>query len=305
VYTWINREEIISPCLPPLHYTVGTIDPEFQLSSEKFTSLVLQSEHLWENALGKDVFQYDPNASFTINLLYDERQSKTNQSIQLEKEIDSKKETYDQMTEKLDANTKTYETLTSQYTTLTREYEKEVAEYNKEVASWNRAGGAPEKEYDILQKKLKTLEDKRTKINSLIHQINTLADTSKNIVATINNTADHINATVKTHNNLFEDGEEFNKGICNRNQIDIYQFITQQDLLLTLVHEMGHSLFITEHTRDPQSIMYYLMKDQPTDSITLTKQDIDIANQSCRFDIQTPGEVFYFFLSQILNTASV
>jgi uncharacterized protein Yka (UPF0111/DUF47 family) len=209
------------------------------------------------------------------------------------------------MTEKLNANTKTYETLTSQYTALTKEYEKEVAEYNKEVASWNRVGGAPEKEYDTLQKKSKTLEDKRTKINSIINQINALADTSKNIVATINNTADHINATVKTHNNLFEDGEEFNKGIFNRNRIDIYQFITQQDLLLTLVHEMGHSLFIDEHTQDPQSVMYYLMKDQPTNPVTLTEQDINIANQSCRFDIRTPGEIFHFFLSQILNTAGV
>ncbi len=287
VFAFLHREELVSPCLPPLHYSIGTVDPQFQISREKFTSIVFQAEQMWETALEKDVFQYDPSAPFTVNLLYDERQSKTNKSIQLEKEIDSKKETYDQLTEKLDADTKTYEALMTEYNILSKKYEADATAYNTTVASWNKKGGAPPKEYKQLQEDLKTIEEEQSKLNTLISQINALAKSSEYLVSTINNTADNINSTVDIHNNLFEQGEEFNKGIFNRDRIDIYQFISPEDLLLTLTHEMGHSLYITEHTQDPKSIMYYLMQEQPTDPVALTQQDIDAAVHTCRFDIRT------------------
>lgn len=287
VFAFLHREELISPCLPPLRYSIGTVDPQFELSREKFTSTVFQAEKIWENALKKDVFQYDPNATFTVNLLYDERQSKTNKSLQLEKEIDSGKETYDQMKSKLETDTKTYESLISQYNILLKQYEADVAEYNATVASWNKKGGAPKKEYEQLQEDLESIEAEQSKLNTLISQINALAKSSEQLVTTLNSTADNINSTVDAHNTLFDNGEEFNKGIFNKDQIDIYQFVNQEDLLLTLVHEMGHSLHITEHTQDSKSIMYYLMQEQPTDSIALTQQDIDAAIYACRFDVRT------------------
>lgn len=298
-YTWVNREEIISPCLPPLHYRVGEVDTRFNISKEKFTELVSQSKRLWEDALGKNVFVYDSQATFTINLFFDERQSKTNQSIQLEKEINAKKETYDTINEKLNATSQTYETLTHQYTIKMKVYEKELDTYNEEVARWNKIGSISKEDSDNLKKKAKNLENQRSEINALVHQINALAGTSKETATSLNALAETINTHIETHNTLFEDGEEeFNKGLFERDTINLYQFITQEDLLMTLLHEMGHALFITEHTTDPQSIMYYLLKDQPTQPITLTKQDIDSANQSCRFTLQTPMEILRFLLLQ-------
>lgn len=296
-YTWINREELISPCLPPLRYAVETVDPRFQLSKKDFTALITQSEYLWEKALGKNIFQYDPQASFTINLVYDERQSKTNQGLQLEQEIDSKKETYEQLTEKLNTDTETYKKLLAQYNALFKSYEESSKKYQKDLLHWNSSDRTSEKEHDALQKSFEKLEQQRLDINTLSEHINSISQSSEHLISNINSTAKKINDNVDMHNNLFGENPEFDKGVFVMNAINIYQFTNREDLLITLAHEMGHSIHIREHTEDPKSIMHYLMKDQPTNPVTLTPQDINSANHACRFDIHTPKDFLKLFLS--------
>lgn len=297
-YAWSHREEIVSPCLPPLHYTVGTVDPQFGITREEFVVLVDKATSAWEKALGKDLFVSDPDAPLTVNLVYDERQSKTQEGTRLEKEIASQKTSYDDLTKKLDTTKQSYNQLSAQHAELLKRYQEDLARYQEKVSAWNEKGGAPKDVYDALEKERASLEEERSTINTLVGKINALAGASQKIANTANAAADTINEKVARHNTLFEDASVFDKGRFNGKNITVYQFTSSGDLLLALVHEFGHALNI-EHTQDPRSVMYYLLQSQPTDPVTLTQDDLSAAKTACRFDIQTPQDYFRFFISSL------
>lgn len=299
LYAITYRKEIISPCLPPLSYSIGTVDPRFGISKEDFLFIVKQSERLWEEKLNENVFVFDPKASFTIQLVYDERQSKTQKGTRLESEIKAEKESYEKINKTLDTSSETYETLLAEYTKLSKEYEKELKEYNDAVVFWNEQGGAPEKEYEKLQKERDALEKKRNEINNLANKVNAAAKNSNAIASNLNETAKTINNKIDEHNTLFENDPEFEKGIYERTNITIYQYTNRDDLLLTLTHEMGHALHIGYHLENPQSIMFPYIQDQSRNPITLTSEDITTAKHACRFDIDTPQEYKKLFLESL------
>lgn len=64
-------------CPTPIHYHLGEIDKRFDLDQETAKSAATRAEQLWENAIGKDLFDYDESASFAINFIYDERQQRS------------------------------------------------------------------------------------------------------------------------------------------------------------------------------------------------------------------------------------
>src|SRR5574338_537190 len=67
--------ETHKPCESPLFYTIGTIDKEHGLSKEDFINLLKKAEGVWEEPLGKNLFEYKENAQLTVNLRFDERQA--------------------------------------------------------------------------------------------------------------------------------------------------------------------------------------------------------------------------------------
>lgn len=279
------KEELHSPCLPPLHYSIGEVDPRFGVSQAQFTSLAQQAEDTWERALGKNIFEYEQNAPFTLNLVFDDRQSKTNTGKQLESNIAEGKSSYESLSQELQSLHSSYDSLVADYNALEAEYDSKVAAYEKTVAYWNDHGGAPKDVYEDLQGDRKDLEKMADTLNEKAAKINTLAKTSGETVKEINETADAINSEITTYNGLFGGEREFDKGLYTGDAITVYQMEELGDLRLTLVHEFGHALGIVEHVDDDsQAIMYYLLRDQNVSPITLTESDVAAANHACRFD---------------------
>src|SRR4051812_38944437 len=64
-----------SPCDNPVPYRIGAVDPRFNLSTSDFTADVQEATDIWNNADGKTLFAYDPDAEMTVNLVYDGRQT--------------------------------------------------------------------------------------------------------------------------------------------------------------------------------------------------------------------------------------
>ncbi len=80
----IDKLLYYSVCDQAIHYHVDTVDPKFNLSRDSFSSDVSQAAQIWKDAVGKNLFVYDEKGELSINLIYDERQSLTNQINQME-----------------------------------------------------------------------------------------------------------------------------------------------------------------------------------------------------------------------------
>ena len=74
-------------CEYPLRYRVGEVDDRFNLSTREYRKIIQKAGDIWQRALGRELFVYDPAASFAINLIYDERQHATITSQELSRKM--------------------------------------------------------------------------------------------------------------------------------------------------------------------------------------------------------------------------
>ena len=119
------------------------------------------------------------------------------------------------------------------------------------------------------------LNQTQDKINSLVDDINAL-------VSVINRLVSELNLDVDKYNTVSgQRGEEFQEGIykidATGQEIDIYEFDNQTQLVRVLTHEMGHALDL-EHSDDPTAIMYRLNQ---ASNEKLSQSDIDSLKAKC------------------------
>lgn len=271
------------PCAKPLTYSLGDIDPRFNISNDELMKDVVQAENVLEKPAGKNLFQYDPNATFKINLVYDDRQERTDASQKLEGQLDKLKSSHEIVTGQYNSLSDAYKKRLDDYNKSAKDYQKSLSAYNAEVDKWNSSGGAPADEYDKLKKEKKDLngtwqdlEKERVAINSLIDKANNLADKEGQIVDTYNENLD-------TYKNKYGDARQFDQGVYYGDRIDIYEFHDDNDLRLVLAHEMGHALGI-DHQENPQSIMYYMMGEQDMTNPHLSPEDVTALKDVCHLN---------------------
>ena len=100
------------------------------------------------------------------------------------------------------------------------------------------------------------------------------ADTLLQKIDELNALDQQLNASVKQYKQRFQP-HLFHKGLFNGKQILIYEFESEDDLRLTLAHELGHALGL-QHTDDPHALMHPVMKDQDIAHFRLTQADRDL-----------------------------
>lgn len=276
----IRKQYIDKPCMQPIKYSIGTVDSRFSITQADFQKIVSQAEIVWENPIGKNLFQYDPNAQFKINLIYDDRQKSTQEAEKMENQLSDLELKHDKTTREFDSLNAESKRKISNYNKAVEDYKNDLSDYNEEVKKWNQEGGAPESEYEKLKKEKENLDDayeklekQRKEINELINKANTLAQKS-------NQAAQSYNSSLNTYQNKFGESREFDKGIYDGNSINIYQFDEIGDLQLALSHEMGHALGI-DHLNQPQSIMYYMMGEQDLENQKVSDEDLGVLKSVC------------------------
>jgi predicted Zn-dependent protease len=296
-------------CYIPVTYAVGTVDPRFGVSQEKFVSLMQEAEQKWETALGRDVFQMENDGRVKVNLVYDERQLTTENLKNIMLDVDNNKEKADQLVAnyeslraQLEEKNKIFETQTSRYnqdikdyTNALEKYQSDLKEYEKEVAYWNSQGGAPKevfielteqkKDLDAQVKDLKkqesalnalrtVLEKKQQELNDMVAQVN-------GTIGAVNQTATKANSEIADYNETQAARGEFETGLYmndnGQESIDIFQFFDDEDLLAVLIHEMGHALGLA-HAENPTAIMYPKLINQ---SAEITPDDIAFFQTTC------------------------
>lgn len=245
-----------SPCDTPIEYRIDKIDPQFGITREEFLSDVSRASTIWEQTIGKDLFAYNSEGDLAISLVYDERQSLTNQINQLEGNLD---------TEKISLQTRIEE-----YQRLSAGFEKKISDFNSKVEYWNQEGGAPKEEFDKLVTEQEELKKEADSLNEIARSLNQSTKNYNTEVGQLNQTVDTFNQTLKT---------KPEQGLYNSssNTIDIYFSTSKNELIHTIAHELGHARGLT-HVTNSKAIMYSFTSNEIVPSL----EDIRMLNKVCK-----------------------
>ncbi len=245
----------ISPCKVTMTYKLGRFDPQFGMTQNKFIEEIDAASSLWGSKLNKTLFKYDPNGSLTINLIYDERQARTDDINNLSLDIENAKTTADSIKKIYEQEKLIYFGDGEQLTKDTEAFKVRYQIYTDKVTMYNSQGGAPQAEYEKLTKELeelrqlsKTLTERRDNLMIYMEAINTKVNRYNELVA-------YINGLIEKSNSL--GAKKFTEGkfTPKTNTIDIYQYTDLIKLRRVIAHELGHVLGIN-HTESVYSIMY-------------------------------------------------
>jgi len=270
-------------CEYPVHYRIGQVDDRFGLSPVEYRKVVEEAGILWEEALGRPLFVYDPTSSFPINLIYDERQQATVDSQELSRKIKQVESSNDQVLGRYDHWKDIYDTKSQAYEKVANNFEAGIKAYNAKVDKWNEEGGVPEDQVDALNAERNALDQMRADIDAKRGELEEIRQTLSSLQGQSSTLVAAFNSNVRTYNALHGVKIPFNKGVYDGESISVFQYHDEDDLRLVLAHEMGHALGV-DHVERAEAIMHAMMGAQNLDDLTPTAADIKAVKAVCPYD---------------------
>lgn len=276
----------VGPCDSPIRYRIGRFDNDFNIDVNTFKKEINSAESIWEKIANKNLFEYDENAKFTVNLVYDDRQATTDLKERTEFGLTDIENLFQKANNSFESQKKIYEDMVSEYNADIKSFDIRKMLYEEEVRKWNNKGGAPEGVFSKLEAEREALNKLAIDINTRTLAINKMADEINLLLKNRNDVADRYNKIVKEYNKKFGHGIEFNQAEYSSasDSINIYQFTSVYDLRLALAHELGHSLGF-EHIENFKSIMYFRTQENSNvyENIEATNEDIAELRRVCQF----------------------
>lgn len=284
----------LSPCDASLEYGIGQFDTQFGINKEQFKAQIAEAEGVWEKALGKEIFAYNPESSFKINLIYDERQRLIMQKQKVEFGLQAAEDILNKLDLQFSIMKKEYDALVSAHKRSVIAFESRQESYESKVDYWNGRGGAPKDEYASLQKEAADLNKEASNLNAEVVAINAKSKELNALLDERNKAAASYNQTVRGYNQKYGHGLEFDQAeyvsgeknplvfnSANNGQINVYEFTNKTDLSIALAHELGHALGM-DHVENPKSIMYYTSGADAQRPLYPSEEDLIELNRVCR-----------------------
>lgn len=259
-----------------LRYKIGHIDPRFHISEAQLKNIVQQATDIWFTGTAQQYFVYDPNAQLSINLIYDQRQAESEARRAEIARLESTKTMTDAERQKLKQSQSTLDLQQREVELLKAHYQSRLEHYNQQVLNFNQSSNQSAAYRDYLESLKQQLQNDQINVQQHIDQFNANVLRLNQQVNSINHMNAQFNASVDHFNSRFQP-RQFDKGIFNGREINIYEFQNLDDLRLTLAHELGHGLGLL-HSDDPESLMYPILEKQNFKDFHLKAADIALLN---------------------------
>ncbi len=248
-------------CRIPVHYRIGDVDSRFGTDTETLKLVAEKAEKVWEDPLAQDLFVYDPEAKLPINLVFDERQEQADRERELKEDLKAKEGMSESVARQYEELIEEFRKLKKEYETRVVAYEKKLGTYNDRVSDWNSKGEAPAEVIDSLHEEQaelvaedESLETRAKKLKALATQLNAIGAQGNSLLTDYNDIIDEYNTQIS-------EAHEFTQGDYARDAIHVYEFNSEDELIIVLAHEFGHALSL-DHVENEQSFMYHLMGKQ-------------------------------------------
>lgn len=277
MYPLLNHNSVVDRLSHPLdtrlRYRIGDVDPRFNLSKDQIKTLAQQAADIWHLGTMKSLFVYDPNAQLTINLIYDERQAESSARKQemrilenTQQYTQSEKQRIQQIHAELDLANRELDIQKINYQTKVDQYNQLIGMINQSQQNLN-----PYQRQQLEQQKEQLLID-QSQLKQQLDGYNQKVNDLNRQVDQLNSIHQQFNQSVDQFNTRFKP-RQFDKGVFDGKSIKIYEFESDEDLRVTIAHELGHALGL-EHNTDPKALMYPTMKDQDLQNFKLTTTDL-------------------------------
>jgi len=267
-----------NPC-KTVQYKIGQVDPEFQLDKQEFRNVTESAVKEWESKINVDLFRYNPQAKFSINLLYSEENTNFTGNTSTSSASESN---FEQLKVKKNELSTEYEKITKEFKNLREEYNSGTKKYNLQLEKLEQ-----QEEFD--QQKYKQLQQERKRLNQMKQNINTKKKEAKNIENKIKSLQKKIKKKQKeqskeggrvTFKQKYGSAENFQEQDIEKD-ITFNNYKDFEILKLKLMHHLGHKLGIEHAKENTRSIMYPEQGAQLMSNLILTKEDVKLLEDSC------------------------
>jgi hypothetical protein len=260
----------------PLQYRIADLDPRLNISKQKMIEISQEAAAIWERGTGKRYFVYDPKATFTVNLVFDQRQVRSMKRTENLKNLEQEKQLWLDENQKLLKLKQDSQQLYTQLELQKIKYQAQLNAYASAQKKYTNKSNT--KNLNLLQERTKLLNQQRDVLKILINdhdrnhqQIQVKTDELKQLHEQLTQSVDRFNQNFAP--------QLVHKGQFKGKQIFIYEFSSIDDLRLTLAHEFGHALGL-KHTHNPKSLMYPRIKEQDPKNFQLTATDLALLNHT-------------------------
>ncbi len=281
MYPQLNHNSVMDRISHPLdtrlRYRIGEVDPRFNLSQSQVQDLAQQAAEIWHVGTLKSLFVYDPYAKLTINLIYDERQAESNARSQEMKILENTQQYTHNEKHKIQQIQTELEIANRELDMQKANYQSKVDQYNQLVNSINQA----QQNMDVnarfqLDQQKDQLMTEQVQLKQQLDNYNQKVYALNQQVEQLNSVNQQFNQSVDRFNTRFQP-RQFDKGVFDGRSINIYEFESNNDLRVTIAHELGHALGLL-HNDDPKALMYPMMKEQDLQNFKLTTADLAMLN---------------------------
>jgi hypothetical protein len=140
MWTW---QQPHTRCEDALSYRIGDVDAAFGLDEIAFRDIAEHAVNLWEQATGRDLFTYDSTASFTLNLVFDDRQRNTIAGQQLSRQLEQTEASHHSVETHRERWQAIYEARYQAYEQARGDFHKRLDAYNATVEALNSRAPYP------------------------------------------------------------------------------------------------------------------------------------------------------------------